>query len=196
VADHFRQRDPDEGQPATERTEIRVLYDETALYVGARLYDTEPSAISTRLSTRDASPDSDSITLYLDPRHDHRTGVQFTVTAAGVQGDAAISNDTFTDQSWDAVWSSAVWHDAEGWSAELRIPLSQFRINASDEQTWGINFSRFIRHKNEIAWLEYWPKNDSGLASRMMHLTGLEGVGPRRRLELAPYCTCVIKSPG
>jgi len=187
VANHFRQRDPDEGQAATERTEIRVLYDETALYVGARLYDTEPAAISTRLSTRDGSPDSDSITLYLDPRHDHRTGVQFTVTAAGVQGDAAISNDTFTDQSWDAVWSSAVWHDAEGWSAELRIPLSQFRINAGDEQIWGINFSRFIRHKNEIAWLEYWPKNDSGLASRMMHLTGLEGVGPRRRLEFAPY---------
>ena len=187
VADHFRQRDPDEGQPATERTEIRVLYDDNALYVGARLYDAEPSAIATRLSTRDGSPDSDSITLYLDPRHDHRTGVQFTITSSGVQGDAAISNDTFTDQSWDAVWSSAVSHDAEGWSAELRIPLSQLRINVEDAQTWGINISRFIHRKNETAWLEYWPKNDSGLASRMMHLTGLDGVSPRRRLELAPY---------
>lgn len=103
VADHFRQRDPDEGEPATERTEIRVLYDEDALYVGARLYDSEPSAISTRLSSRDGPPDADTITVLLDPRHDHRTGVQFIVTAAGVQGDGVISNDTFTDASWDAV---------------------------------------------------------------------------------------------
>jgi hypothetical protein len=187
VADHFRQRDPNEGQPATERTEIRVLYDEHALYVGARLYDSQPAAISARLSSRDGDPDADSITIYLDPRHDHRTGVQFTVTAAGVQGDGVISNDTFRDNSWDAVWSSAVSHDAQGWSAELRIPFSQLRFNAAEAQTWGINISRFIRRKNETVWLEFWPKNDSGLASRMMHLAGLDGVRPRRRLELAPY---------
>jgi len=187
VADHFRQRDPDEGQPATERTEIRLLYDDDALYVGARLYDSDPAAISTRLSSRDGWPDADNITVFLDPRHDHRTGVQFTVTAAGVQGDGVISNDTFTDDSWDAVWSSAVSHDAQGWSAELRIPLSQLRFNAAERQTWGINISRFIRRKNETVWLEFWPKNDNGLASRMMHLADLDGVRPRRRLELAPY---------
>ncbi len=155
--------------------------------MGARLFDSEPSAISTRLSSRDGSPDADNITIFLDPRHDHRTGVQFTVTAAGVQRDGVISNDTFTDDSWDAVWSSAVSHDAEGWSAELRIPFSQLRFNADEHQTWGINVSRFIRRKNETVWLEFWPKNDNGLASRMMHLAGLDGVRPRRRLELAPY---------
>lgn len=187
VADHFRQRDPDEGQPATERTEIRVLYDDYALYVGARLHDSEPSAISARLSSRDAWPDADNITVLLDPRDDHRTGVQFNVTAAGVQGDSVISNDTFTDGSWDAVWSSAVSHDADGWCAELRIPFSQLRIKAGEHQTWGINISRFIRRKNETVWLEFWPKNDNGLASRMMHLTGLDGISPRRRLEFAPY---------
>lgn len=187
VADHFRQRDPDEGQPASERTEIRVLYDDDALYVGARLYDSDPAAVSRRLSSRDGWPDADNITVFLDPRHDHRTGVQFTITAAGVQGDGVISNDTFTDDSWDAVWSSAVSHDAQGWSAELRIPFSQLRFNAAERQTWGINISRFIRRKNETVWLELWPKNDNGLASRMMHLAGLDGVGPRRRLELAPY---------
>jgi hypothetical protein len=187
AADHFRQRDPAEGQPATERTEVRVLYDEHALYVGARAYDSEPSAISTRLSSRDGSPDADTITVFLDPRHDHRTGVRFTVTAAGVQGDGVISNDTFTDDSWDAVWSSAVSHDAEGWSAELRIPFSQLRFNAGEQLAWGINISRFIRRKNETVWLEFWPKNDNGLASRMMHLDGLDEVRPRRRLEIAPY---------
>jgi hypothetical protein len=187
VADHFRQRDPDEGQPATERTEIRVLYDDDALYVGARLYDTEPARISRRLTARDEHPDADSVTIFLDPRHDHRTGVTFTVTAAGSQYDSVLSNDTFQDASWNAVWTSAVSHDEQGWSAELRIPFSQLRFNPSEQQTWGINISRFIRRKNESAWLEFWPKNDNGLASRMMHLSGLDGVRPRQRLELAPY---------
>ena len=187
AADHFRQRDPNEGQPATERTEIRLLYDDNALYVGARMFDTQPAAISKRLTGRDQWPDSDSITLYLDPRHDHRTGVQFTVSAAGVQGDGVLSNDNFRDDSWDAVWSSQVSHDDTGWSAELRIPFSQLRFKEAAQQTWGINVSRFIHRKNETVWLEFWPKNDSGMASRMMHLAGLDGVHPRRRLEIAPY---------
>ncbi len=187
VADHFRQRDPDEGQPATERTEVRVLYDDHALYVGARLYDSEPAAISRRLSSRDGSQDADNITVLLDPRDDHTTGVRFNVSAAGVQSDSVISNDTFTDDSWDAVWSSAVTIDDQGWSAELRIPFSQLRLNRVERPTWGINVSRYIRRKNETVWLEFWPKNDNGLASRMMHLVGVDEVRPRRRLEIAPY---------
>src|SRR5688572_32988610 len=187
VADHFRQRDPDEGQPATERTEIRVLYDDDALYVGARLYDTEPARISRRLTARDEHPDADCVTIFLDPRHDHRTGVTFTVTAAGSQYDSVVSNDTFQDESWNAVWTSAVSHDDQGWSAEVRIPFSQLRFNPEERQTWGFNISRIIRRKNESVWLEFWPKNDNGLASRMMHLAGLDGVRPRQRLELAPY---------
>ena len=187
VADRFTQRDPNEGQAATERTEIRVLYDDDALYVGARLYDTEPARISRRVTARDEHPDADYVTILLDPRHDHRTGVTFTVTAAGSQHDTVISNDTFQDESWNAVWISAVSQDGQGWSAELRIPFSQLRFNAGERQTWGFNVSRFIRRKNETVWLEFWPKNDDGLASRMMHLTSLDGIRPRRRLELAPY---------
>src|SRR5688572_25320692 len=187
VADHFTQRDPDEGQAATERTEIRVLYDDDALYVGARLYDTEPARISRRVTARDEDPDADCVTIFLDPRHDHRTGVTFTVTAAGSQHDTVLSNDTFQDASWNAVWTSAVSYDGQGWSAELRIPFSQLRFNPGERLTWGFNVSRFIRRKNETVWLEFWPKNDNGLASRMMHLTSLDGVLPRRRLELAPY---------
>lgn len=187
VADHFRQRDPNEGQAATERTEIRVLYDDDAIYVGARLFDTEPALISRRVTARDEHPDADCVTIFLDPRHDHRTGVTFTVTAAGSQYDSVVSNDTFQDSSWNAVWASAVSHDGQGWSAELRIPFSQLRFNASERQTWGFNVSRYIRRKNETVWLEFWPKNDNGLASRMMHLTGLDGVRARRRLEVAPY---------
>jgi hypothetical protein len=187
AADQFKQRDPNEGEAATERSEIRVLYDNEAIYVSARLYDTEPGLISRRLTARDEHPDADGVTIFLDPRHDHRTGVSFTVTAAGSQSDSVISNDTFQDSSWNAVWTSAVSHDGQGWSAELRIPLSQLRFNASERQIWGFNVSRFIRRKNETVWLEFWPKNDDGLASRMMHLTGLDDVRARRRLEVAPY---------
>lgn len=183
----FTQREPDEGQPATERTEVRVLYDEAALYVGVRLFDREPARIVRRLSSRDSSADADWVLIQLNPLHDHLTGFQFTVSAAGVQRDAVISNDTFTDGSWDAVWESAVSVDEAGWSAELRIPLSQLRFSRAERQTWGINVARFIHRKNETVWLEMVPSDESGVASRMGHLVDLVGLEPRARLELLPY---------
>jgi hypothetical protein len=182
----FTQRDPDEGRPATERTELRVLYDDTALYVGLRLFDGEPTRIQRRLSSRDAAADADSIQVWLDPLHDHFTGAHFSVSAAGVQRDAIISNDTSTDYSWDGVWESAVALDETGWSAELRIPFSQLRF-ARGQSTWGLNASRFIHRKNETSWLELVPKNENGLASRMAHLMGLDAIEPRRHLQLLPY---------
>lgn len=187
VADHFTQRDPAEGQPATERTEIRVLYDDEAIYIAARLFDGHPERIVRRLSNRDDPADADAVSIYLDPRHDRLTGAMFRVSAAGVQADNVISNDTNEDGSWDAVWTSAVTVDAQGWCAELRIPFSQLRFNAAPQQTWGINVERYIHRKNEWVWLELVLKNENGLASRMVPLTGLDGIRPARRIELAPY---------
>jgi hypothetical protein len=182
----FTQRDPDEGKPSTELTDLRVLFDDAALYIGVRLFDREPHRVGRRLSSRDAAADADWVQISLDPLHDHLSGVQFSVSAAGAQRDSIISNDTFTDATWDAVWDSAVSIDDEGWTAELRIPFSQLRFNRG-EGTWGINVSRFIHRKNETAWLELVPRNQSGLASRMAHLTGLDGIEPQRHLELLPY---------
>jgi hypothetical protein len=187
AASEFRQRDPDEGLPATERTEVRVLYDGAALYVGIRMYDNDPQRIGRRLSNRDSSADADWIQIHLDPLHDHLTGAQFTVSAAGVQRDGIISNDVFTDITWDGVWESAVTIDELGWCAELRLPFSQLRFPGGNQQTWGINISRFIHRKNETAWLELVPRNESGLASRMAHLTGLDGIAARRHVALLPY---------
>lgn len=186
-ASGFTQRDPNEGKPATERTDVRVLYDDTALYIGARMYDRNPGQIARRLSRRDDDPDSDWITIYLDPMHDRLTGALFRVSAANVQGDAVIYNDSWTDWTWDAVWDSAVSIDDDGWSAELRIPLSQLRFAVRDPQTWGINIARFVRRVNETSWLEMVPKNESGLASRMVNLVGLDGLAPERHMELLPY---------
>ena len=123
VASGFLQRDPDQGQPATEPTELRLLFDDHALYVGARLFDREPERIVRQLSRRDALAEADTFTLYLDPHRDRRTGVVLQVSAAGVQRDAAIYDDNFEDDLWDAVWESAVRVDAEGWSVEMRMPV-------------------------------------------------------------------------
>jgi hypothetical protein len=187
VLTNFIQEDPEEGKPATEQTEVRVVYDDTAIYLGARLFDHEPSQIGRRLSTRDGDGDADRLTIYLDPMHDHLTGVMFRVSASNVQTDAVLFNDTWDDWSWNAVWESQVSTDDSGWSIEIRIPLSQLRFTSADKQTWGINIERFIRRKNESSWLELVPKKETGRASRMVHLTGLDGLKPSRRIELLPY---------
>jgi len=187
VLSDFTQVDPDEGKPATERTEVRILYDDAALYVGARLFDHEAAKISRRLATRDSDGDADRVVVYLDPMHDRRTGAMFQVTASNVQTDGVLYNDTWSDLSWDAVWQSRVTVDAEGWSAEIRIPLSQLRFTGTDRQTWGINIARFIRRNNETSWLQMVPKSETGLASRMVDLAGFDGLKPARRLELLPY---------
>lgn len=185
----FLQRDPVEGEPATEDTLVRVGYDDRALYIGARLLDGDPASIVRQLSRRDVPVEADAFLVYLDPHHDHLTGAQFGVSAAGVQRDALIYNDQFLDVTWDAVWESAVTVDEGGWTVEMRIPLSQLRFPAAERYTWGINVQRLIQRRNEADWLQLVRKNESGLASRMAHLEGIEGITPPGRLELMPYVT-------
>jgi hypothetical protein len=190
AATRFRQSEPTEGQDASERTEIRVLYDERTIYIGARMFDSQSSAIVRRLSRRDDyHVDADWLTVYLDPHHDHLTGAKFQVTAAGSLGDAVLYNDTHEDESWDGVWDAKVSVDDRGWTAEMAIPLSQLRFVSGDQQTWGLNVERFIRRKNESDWWELVLKKESGTASRMGHLEGLDGIQPRRHLDLLPYAT-------
>jgi hypothetical protein len=183
----FIQSDPDEGRPATERTDVRVLYDDHAVYIGVRLFDDQPARIVRRLARRDTVPDADWILFYLDPHHDHLTGFEFAVSAAGEQYDGVVFNDTNDDSSWDGVWESAVSVDEKGWCVEVRIPLSQLRYQSGAHQTWGINIERFVQRKNEYSWLVMVPKKENGLASRMAHLVGLDGIPEARHLELLPY---------
>ena len=186
AAGGFLQRDPEQGQPATESTELRLLFDDHALYAGVRLRDSAPGAISRQLSRRDAVAEADSFALFLDPQHDHRTGVVLEVSAAGVQRDAALYDDNFEDVTWDAVWESAVTRDAYGWTLEMRIPFSQLRFPGVSE-SWGLNARRVVHRKNESSWLVLVPKNESGLVSRMAHLEGIAEIQPGRHLELLPY---------
>jgi hypothetical protein len=194
----FTQRDPVEGVAPSERTEIQIAYDDTSVYFGVRLFDKEPKRIVRQLSRRDDNPDADYFLLQLSPNHDRLTGSWFQVSAAGVQRDAIISNDVFTDTSWDGVWESAVHVDDEGWSLEMRIPFSQLRFPPGTRQVWGINAARYIHRRAETVWLQMVPKNDSGIASRMDDLEGIEGLEEHRHLDLMPYLvgrTSFIRPP-
>jgi uncharacterized protein DUF5916/cellulose/xylan binding protein with CBM9 domain len=186
-ATEFTQRDPEEGKPATERTELRVAYDDSSIYFGVRLWDSEPRKIVRQLSRRDNYSDADTFTIQISPYHDRLTGAIFEISAAGVQRDAIVSNDVFTDYSWEGVWESSVQVDEQGWCAEIRIPFSQLRFPSAEHQVWGINAARFIHRKNESVWLRMVPKTENGLASRMDDLDGIDGVEARRHLDLMPY---------
>ncbi len=181
----FVQRDPDEGQPASQRTVVRLLYDDRALYVGAYLYDDHP--VTSLLGRRDAVLECDWFRVYLDPRLDGRTGATFQVNPANVQYDAALHSDAISDPDWDAVWQSAARIVKDGWIVEMSIPLSQLRFLDRPVQTWGINLGRVLSRRNEVARLVFTPKDEAGFVSRFAHLTGLEGLRPRGQLELLPY---------
>ncbi len=188
AATNFVQGEPIEGAPAQHRTEVRVLYDEQALYVGARMYDDSPEAIARQLVRRDEMGQFDFFELSLDPNLDLRTGYVFRVSAAGVQGDAYLFDNIRDDQSWDAVWQSAVQVDEQGWTAELRIPLSQIRyLPSPNPQDWGINFTRRRVASNERSYFALESRRGYGRVSVFGRLSGLELSQGVSRLELRPY---------
>jgi len=183
------QRDPVEGARPSQRTEVRVAYDDDAIYVGARLYDSAPDSVVARLARRDASIASDRFAVYLDPYRDRRSGYYFMINAAGTMYDGTLSNDVDDDKSWDGVWAGSARTDAQGWTAEIRIPFSQLRFANGSQHAWGINFAREIPRRREKALAAYRPRKASGFVSRFPELTGLESVPPARSLELLPYAT-------
>jgi len=179
---------PTDGSPPSERTSIRVVYDEDALYVAARMFDSEPDAVVGRLGRRDSETSSDLFYLSIDSYHDHRTAFRFGVNPAGVRSDWIATNDSDTeDPSWDPVWSAATSRDSLGWIAELRIPFSQLRFSSAEEQTWGVNFTRLIFRKNEWVVWSWWPNTEQGFTSHFGHMEGLRDVPAPRRLEILPY---------
>jgi hypothetical protein len=185
VTDRFTQVDPLEGAPASQRTEVRILYDDQALYIGARLHDT--GRVTARLGRRDMPlGDSDWFGVMIDSYHDHRTAFGFDVNPLGVRRDEVKTIDV-DDNSWDAVWEVATAIDSGGWTAEYRIPFSQLRFRPAAEQTWGIQLERIIGRNHEYDVSSFTPKAERGGVPRYGHLTGLRGITPGKRLELLPY---------
>ena len=182
----FIQRDPNEGQPAVERTEVRVVFTDDALYVGVRAFDSYPDQVRGQLTRRDQESPSDWIIVAVDSYHDRRTAFQFWVNPAGVKRDVYVFNDGDEDDAWDAVWDVSVMRDAAGWAAEYRIPFSQLRFTAGTDR-FGFNVGRVVNRLNETSMWRLIPKNQPGDVSHYGDLEGLAGIRPPRRLEIRPY---------
>ena len=158
------------------------MYDDEALYVGARLSNIN-RPISSRLGRRDSDlPDSDWFIVVLDGFHDHVSGYRFKVNPAGVIGDEANG-----DRSWNPVWAVRTSIDSAGWSVEMRIPFSQLRFNATDEQKWGVQFYREIRATAEKLSFSYSPRSERGGPSRFGHLLGLKNIQRGKTFEILPF---------
>ncbi len=184
----FLQREPIEGAPPEERTEVRVLYDQGSIYIGAVLYERDPSRIRTQLVRRDQQGPYDYFEVSLDPNRDRRTGYRFRVSASGVQRDVYLYDDVREDEAWDAVWESSVQLHDSGWSVEIRIPLSQLRYQAADvPQSWGVNFTRRRVAANELVDFALESRLRHGKVSLFGELEGLYLPKSSRRLEFRPF---------
>jgi Domain of unknown function (DUF5916)/Carbohydrate family 9 binding domain-like len=183
----FKDWQPNEGAEPRFRTEARIVYDAANLYVFIRAFDPHPDSIARLLARRDSWPPTDKLAVMVDSYHDRRTAWEFWVNPSGVKNDAAVYNDGEEDTAWDGVWDVATRIDSLGWTAEFRIPLSQLRFGTQREHTFGIAVLRDVyRYQEREAWPQF-RQSRAGMVSQFGDLTGLDGLGPPRRLEAAPY---------
>jgi hypothetical protein len=183
VISNLHQLRPNEGAPPTYKTEIRIAYDDEAIYVGARMYDDKPSEIVGRLARRDADNGSDYILVQFDPYHNHAGDASFMLNPAGTRWDGGNG-----DVSWDPVWEGKTQVDEEGWTAEMRIPFSQLRFRPGSSEPWGFQIERYINRLSETNLWSFWQSNEQGGPSRWGHISGI--AAPSKvpgRLELLPY---------
>jgi hypothetical protein len=185
----FIQSDPDQGHPPTFKTDVCVLYDDDAIYIGARMHDANPDSIVARLARRDENSRSDEFTVYFDPYLDRTTGYWFVISAAGTLRDGILYNDGWDDNSWDGVWQGKARIDSTGWTVEMRIPYSQLRFKKADQYRWGVNFRRYLARRNEFDMVAYTPRKESGFVSRFPDLVGISSVSPSRAIQITPYLT-------
>jgi len=185
--DAFVEREPEEGGVPRQRTEFRVAYDATTLFVRVRAFDTEPDKIVTYLTRRDSDSPCDWIHILVDSYHDKRTAYEFAVNPSGVKLDRYWFNDNNRDDSWDAVWDVAVSRDGQGWSAEFRIPFSQLRFTPSASSAFGFAVTRQIGRLNETSTWPLLARSDNGYVSSFGELGGLTMAAAVKKLELVPY---------
>ena len=185
----FTQSDPDDGKPATEKTEVWLAYDDEAFYVAARMHDSEPAKIISLLGRRDDFVEADYFVLAIDPYNDKRSGFKFAINPSGSIADWSLYNDEWSDVSWDGNWQGRARCDERGWTAEMKIPFDQLRFKkqAGGEYAWGVDFRRHIKRKNEIASFSWKPKTESGFVSRFARLEGIKDIEPKKLLEFTPY---------
>ena len=193
---NFRQREPHEGEPPTERTEVRIIYTRQAVYFGVHCLDSEPSGIVASELRRDASQELDDyFEIIVDSDHDRRNAHVFQVNPLGTQRDSLITEEHRStdgngdgEPGWDGVWLSEARVQADGWTATIMIPFATLNVRHSDTAVWGLNFKRFIRRKNEeMLWTSWLRVEGANRISRAGELQGLNDVGGGRVVVIKPY---------
>lgn len=199
VIDEFTQQEPAEGRPATERTEVRILYDEHTLFIGMSATDSDPLNIVANEMRRDSPRllDEDNFQIILDTFQDSRSGYMFVTNALGGKLEQQIFQEgeggrggsvSNINRNWDGVWNVSSRRTSRGWDAEIAIPMVTVRFPATESQTWGLNFMRSIRHKNELVFWSPIPKGFNLMRVSMAGtLTGLEKLNRGLDLRIKPF---------
>lgn len=201
TATGFIQNFPTYGQPASKRTVVKIIYDNSAIYIGAYLYD-DPALIRRQITARDEEQlkDLDYFSVFLDTYHDLQNGFQFLVTSSNVQTDArlapnqVLSPGEYGDKTWDAVWDSKISIVEDGWTVEMKIPYLSLRFANKDAQNWGLQFQRVIRRNNEISFWNPVDPQDNGFVNQFGILANLMNVKPPLRLSFSPYVSTGVRS--
>jgi hypothetical protein len=190
VITEMLQKDPREGEPASERTQIRVVYSQNSIFFGVRCYDSEPSRIlATELRRDNDFVNDDTISILLDTLHDRRSAYVFRVNPLGTQYDALITDEgRIVDINWDESWNSSARVTDDGWVLEVEIPFKALRLSGAAEQTWGLDFERIIRRKGEFTyWSNYRRGFDFNKVSQAGELLGLRDIHSELRLRIKPF---------
>lgn len=201
VATDFIQNFPNFGSPATQKTEVRIVYDNSAIYIGAYLYD-DPGLIRKQITARDEEQfkDLDYFSVFLDTYNDHQNGFQFLVSSSNVQTDARLSPSFITDfgeygdKTWDAVWDSKVSIKNDGWIVEMKIPYISLRFAKNVVQDWGVQLLRSVRRNNETSFWNKVDPNVNGFVNQFGLLKNLVDLQPPLRLSFSPYVSTGVRS--
>lgn len=188
----FKQHSPVAGAPSCRKTEIKMVYDDNAVYIGAIMYDDRDS-MSLTLSQRDELGNADWFGVIFDPYNAGTIGFAFMVTSAGVQVDELHQVDNI-DENWNAVWQSEVSVHDDRWIAELKIPFSALRFPKKSDQVWGINFARNIRRHREESFWNFYDPNGINLISQLGTVQGISNINTPMRLSLTPYVSGYVEN--
>jgi hypothetical protein len=192
-AGDFTQLLPTEGAKPTQDTKIKILYDDKNIYVAIRCFDTEPSKISRKLGRRDELY-GDITGINFDSYHDHRTGFEFSVTAAGQKIDLILFNPMAWDMNWNAVWYVKTGLEDSAWVAEYEVPLNQLRYSSDKEQVWGMHVWRWIDRISEESDWEVQSMSGPGMLYAFGELKGIKDIPKSRRIEIMPYAVGKLKT--
>lgn len=185
----FIQWQPNEAKAPSQPSQFKILYDDKYLYVAYNCIDSQPAAIEKRLGRRDDFP-GDFIEINIDSYHDLRTAFSFTISASGVRGDEFVSNNGNNwDANWNPIWFARTAVNKHGWTAEIKIPLSQLRYGNEKDKVWGIQVTRRIFRKEERSTWQYIPQSSGVWVSGFGELHGLNDIPFHRQVEIAPYVT-------